>query len=112
MKNKYVIINKKEANDWCQIANLFIKSLFPYDSAIKQFNHLSSSERIQIRKKIEQCDETRKKMIPSDDQNKENWITNFMVDTHIIATEFTIDPLTVGLCIRPPCNANQKVIVK
>lgn len=112
MKNRCKIIDKKTADNWCATVNLFIQSLFPFENAIQQFNRLSSNDRIQIRKRVDNCDEIRRRMIPKEDQNNDNWITNFMVDTHIIATEFEINPLTVGLCINPPCNANQKVIVK
>ncbi len=35
-----------------------------------------------------------------------------MVDAHIVATEFDIDPLTVVMCINPPCKLNERVYVK
>lgn len=34
-----------------------------------------------------------------------------LVDTHIIATEFDIDPLTAIMCVKAPCKPNEKVVV-
>lgn len=34
-----------------------------------------------------------------------------LVDTHIIATEFDIDPLTAIMCVKPPCKANERVAI-
>ena len=112
MKTKTVIINDSKAYQWCTIANLFARSQFPFNQAIKQFNQLSSNERIEIKKKIEKYDEIRRMKIPRGEQNEEIWFMNFLVDLHIVATEYDIDPLTVALCIDPPCRIFEKVVVR
>ena len=32
-----------------------------------------------------------------------------MVDAHIIATEFDVDPLTAVMCVDPICKVNEKI---
>ena len=40
------------------------------------------------------------------------WEISVMVDAHIIATEYNIDPLTVIMCLNPICRSDEKIIVK
>ena len=42
----------------------------------------------------------------------DDWIIGTMVDAHIIATEYEIDPLTVILCTNPICKTNEKIILR
>ena len=36
------------------------------------------------------------------------WDILVMVDAHIIATEYNIDPLTVMMCLNAPCKNNER----
>ena len=42
----------------------------------------------------------------------EAWLTGIMVDTHIIAYNYNIDPLTAALCTNPICKPNERILVK
>lgn len=112
MKNNCIIISKNEAVKWYSIANLFAKSLFPFDQAIKQFNSLTAYERKDICYQFKKYDEKRQNKIPKDENVNSHWAMSLLVDSNIIATEFGIDPLTACLCIHPPCKNNQRVIIK
>ena len=112
MKTKIAIISNNKAYQWCTIANLLAKSQFPFSQAIKQFNQLGNNERIEIKKKIEKYDEIRRMKIPREDQDEVIWLMNSLVDLHIVATEYGIDPLTAALCINPPCRIFEKVVVR
>lgn len=112
MKNKYIIIGKKDALNWYLAANFFIRSLLPFEQAIKQFNSLTANDRNNIYRQFKNYDEKRKSKIPIDEDVNSNWALSVMVDANIIATEFNIDPLAAALCIDPPCNNHQRVIIK
>lgn len=112
MKNKCIIISRREANKWYNVANLFAKSLFPFNQAIKQFNNLTANERNSICCQFKEYDEKRKIKIPVDEDVNSNWEMSIMVDANIIATEFRIDPLTTLLCVNSPCKNYQRVIIK
>ncbi|MBR6506906.1 MAG: hypothetical protein IKT37_04815 [Clostridia bacterium] len=110
MKIKVSIKNKKDVSKWICVCNLMAKSMCDHNIAISQFNALSPSDRITIKKRLNECDEIRKTKIPNTEQDA--WIIGIMVDAHIIAYEYDIDPLTVLLCINPICKPNEKLIVK
>lgn len=110
MKNKITIKSKSEFNKWLDIANLFAKSICNYNVVLRQFNNLSSRERTEIKRQLNMCDEVRKTKIPPTDQNA--WIIGIMVDAHIIATQYDIDPLTVVSCLNPICKSNEKLFIR
>ena len=110
MKNRITIKSKAEFNKWLDIANLFAKSMCSYNEVLKQFNGLSSQERIEIKRQFDMCDEVRKTKISTTDQ--EAWILGIMVDAHIIATQYNIDPLTVVCCLNPICKSHERVVVR
>ena len=112
MKSKFKIISSDRADKWVLPANLFAKSQCPLPVVIKQFNALSSRQRNDIVKLFREYDEIRRAKIPKDDATDDAWITCVMVDAHIIATEYNVDPLTVIMCIGAPCKSNEKVVVK
>lgn len=111
MKNKVIFIPKSEFEKWILSANLFAQSLFPPNAALKQFNSLNAQQRNEIEKAFAECDKIRKIKIPKGESDLVLSLS-IMVDAHIIATEFDIDPLTAIMCIRPPCKANEIIFVK
>lgn len=108
MKNKTIIKSKDEFIKWISIANLFAKSMLSPNDALKQFNSLDSTQRIRIKKLFEEYDKIRRTKIPQGEIDSA-WELSVMVDAHIIATEFDIDPLTAVMCITPVCKANERV---
>ena len=110
MKTRVVIKNKKDVLKWLDACNLLARSMCNYDTVLSQFNSLSPNDRKTIKTLLNECDETRKKKIPNTEQ--EAWLIGIMVDAHIIACEYNIDPLTVMLCINPICKANERLICK
>lgn len=97
---------------WVQPINLFAKSLCPPKTAIKQFNSLSPKQRNDIANAFKGYDEIRRKKIPKEDATDDAYITCVMVDAHILATEYDVDPLTVLLCVGSLCKPNEKIVVK
>ena len=79
--------------------------------ALKQFNSLNASQRTNIKKAFEEYDQKRRIKIPKGEIDSA-WEISVMVDAHIIATEYNIDPLTVIMCLNPPCRSNERIVVK
>lgn len=111
MKNRYVVKKKQNFIKWTTIGNIFAKSLCPNEDILKQYNRLTSSQRIKIKQLFSQCDDIRRKKIPVDEASF-SWEIGIMVDAHIIACEYEIDPLTAVLCINPICKPNEKIFIK
>lgn len=110
MKVKISIKSKKDVVKWIELSNLMAKSMCDYETVISQFNTLSPSDKLIIKKRFNDCDEVRKTKIPKTEHDA--WLIGIMVDAHIIAYEYNIDPLTVLLCVNPICKPNEKLIVK
>lgn len=91
MKNKTIIKPKNEFVKWISIANLFAKSRISPNNALKQFNNLNSTQRIKIKQLFEEYDKIRRIKIPQGEVDFA-WELSVMVDAHIIATDFDIDP--------------------
>lgn len=111
MKNKTVFKTKAELRDWILCSNLFAQSYIYPKEALRQFNKLSSKERIKISRSFSNCDEVRRRNIPKG-EDEETFLLSVLVDSHIIATEFNVDPLTAIMCVRPICRSDEKIIVK
>lgn len=111
MKTNVKFLSTAEATKWITIANLFAQSLVPPQKALKQFNSLSANDKINIKAKFSEYDDIRRKKIPKGETDNA-WIISVMVDAHIIATEYNIDPLTGIMCLSPPCKPNEKIIIK
>ncbi len=111
MKNKVIIKSKREFEKWIYISNLFAKSLISPNEALKQFNNLSSSQKRKIKQSFDKYDKLRRIKIPKGEVDSA-WELSVMVDAHIIATEFNIDPLTVVMCLDSICKPNEKVVFK
>ncbi|HIT90415.1 MAG TPA: hypothetical protein IAC41_08370 [Candidatus Merdenecus merdavium] len=112
MKNNIKIISYKVAQKWILPANVFANSLISVENALLQFNRLKAKERLDIIKEMQEYDELRQKAINKDGESKEDWIICSMVDSHIMATKFDIDPLVVFMCIKAPCGINEMVVIK
>lgn len=111
MKNKYRIISKIDCKKWINVSNLFAKSLIDHNEALRQFNALSASKRVAIKKTFQEYDSIRRKKIPANEVDSA-WEISVMVDAHIIATENNIDPLTVIMCINAPCKVSEHLLLK
>ena len=95
---------------WTSLANSFANSLCSSSVALQQFNRLSSKDRTEIKKRFNECDIIRRTKIPKTDEDA--WLLGIMVDAHIIATEFGVDPLAVTMCLCAPCKPSERIIVK
>lgn len=111
MKNKIVFKSQKDFIKWITVSNIFAKSRIMPMAALKQFNSLTSSQRMNIKKSFEEYDKKRRIKIPKGEIDSA-WEISVMVDAHIIATENNIDPLTVIMCLTPPCKSNERIVVK
>lgn len=111
MKVKCRFISEAEFQKWIQISNLFAKSLIPPREALKQFNSLDSSQKNSVKRKFASYDDVRRKKIPKGESDSA-WETSVMVDAHIIATEFDVDPLTVVMCVATHYKLNECVYVR
>ncbi|MGN0524250.1 MAG: hypothetical protein ACI4IG_08250 [Eubacterium sp.] len=111
MKVKYRSISKFEIEKWITISNMFARSLCPMDIVIKQFNDLSYRKRKSIRELFNEYDSIRRKKIPNGEGDSA-WLDSVMVDAHIIATEYNIDPLTAVMCLKSICKDNEVIVIK
>lgn len=111
MKNKVVFKQKSEFGKWVTISNLFAKSLLSPNVALKQFNALTPIQRKEIANEFAKYDKIRRIKIPKGETDSA-WELSVMVDAHIIATEFGIDPLTAVMCLKPLCKANESILVR
>lgn len=111
MKTKCEIISKAKYTNWVKTSNVFAKSEIKSTEALKQYKALTVGERIAIKKEMTLRDEIRKNrsVEPMDTFAFE---LSVLVDMNIIATEYDIDPLTVAMCINPPCKISSNVFVK
>ena len=96
---------------WVAISNIFAKSRIMPIVALKQFNVLNATQRVNIKKTFDDYDQKRRMRIPEGEIDAA-WEISVMVDAHIIATEYNIDPLTVIMCQNPICRSDEKIIVK
>ena len=110
MKVKCAIKSKKDISKWIDISNTMARSMCDSKTIISQFNALSPSDKINIKERFNKCDEIRRTKIPTTEQ--EAWFLGIMVDAHLIAYEYNIDPLTAVLCVNPICKPNEKIFVK
>lgn len=110
MKTKIAIKSIQDISKWIEISNIMARSMCDPQTVLSQFNALSPTDRINIKKRFNKCDDIRRTKIPNTEQ--EAWLIGIMVDAHIIAYEYNIDPLTAVLCINPICKAEQKIFAK
>ncbi len=110
MKIKYITMSKPKFLALLKQYNFLAKSLCPYNIVLHQFNLLTPQMRREIKAKLELCDQIRKAKIPPNDGDAV--LTCIMVDAHIIACEYDIDPLTVIMCINLPCKINERILIK
>lgn len=104
------------ANDalrWYSIANVVAKSLMSQKEAVSQYNRLTPVQRSEIAQQFQRANELRHKRIRASDENATfRWETSIMVDAHIIAAEYNIDPVTVVMCFNSPCKNSENVFVR
>ena len=115
MKNKVKIITKEDLSTWIHTANYFAKSYESLEDVLSEFNCCPSHIRKGIRKTMAVFDDSRRKMIPTNlpkEELKQAYETSVFVDLNIVAAELNLNPLTVALCIKPPCKDNERVVVK
>lgn len=112
---KVIVLSKDKAAAWYNAANIFAHSQISQPEAIHMFNNLAPSIRLGIAKGLLDYDAARKNAFPSDmseDEKKIHHRTSVMVDSHILATDYSTDPVVILMCVDPPCKADQKVLVK
>lgn len=116
MSNKVVIKPKTEFTKWIAISNLFAKSRISPREALNQLNSLSPTQRTEIKKSFQRyaelCRNTLSRENLPKEELEENWKMFRMVNVHIIATEYDIDPLTVVMCAHPICRNNERVVFR
>ena len=106
-------LTPNDALKWYSISNMFAKSLLSQKEAILQYNRLTPAQRSEIAQRFQKADELRRKRIKASDENANSrWETSIMVDAHIIAAEYNIDPVIVVMCFNPPCKSNENVLVR
>jgi len=114
--NKVVIKPKAEFERWVTISNLIAKSRISHKEALNQFNSLNATQRIEIKKSFERYDELCRSTLSREnlpkDEYENTWEIFEMVNAHIIATEYAIDPLTVVMCTNPICRINERVFLR
>ena len=111
MKNKIVFKSQKDFVKWVTVSNMFAKSRIMPMVALKQFNSLEANQRTNIKKAFEEYDQKRRIKIPKGEIDSA-WTISVMVDAHIIATEYNVDPLTVIMCLNPHCKINERIVIK
>ena len=104
MKNKIVFKSQKDFVKWVTVSNMPMV-------ALKQFNSLKANQRTNIKKAFEEYDQKRRIKIPKGEIDSA-WTISVMVDAHIIATEYNVDPLTVIMCLNSPCKINERIVIK
>lgn len=97
-KIKFAKVKKKE----------LLQALYTYQ-IIKEFNELSFKQRKEIVREYTEMEETLKSKIVTKDEDL--YLTCSLVNLHIIASKYNIDPSTVCMCISPICKYNEKIIV-
>ena len=110
MKTKVVIKSKSDVHKWIETSNLFAKSLCEYNMVLRQYNELTLNERCSIRRQFQKCDEIRRKKIPSGEGD--DWLIGVMVDAHLLADEYSVDPLTVVMCSNPISKPYEIIVLK
>ena len=110
MKSKFVSKSKADVEKWIMIGNMLAKSLCPVNDVLRQYNRLTASQRMAIKRQFLEYDNIRQKKIHKE-ENSYTWEIGIMVDANILACEYDIDPLTVVLCINPICGPNERIIV-
>ena len=111
MKNKCEIISKTKYTNWVKTSNVFAKSEINSTEALKQYKALTVDERIAIKKEVASRDEIRK-IQSADTMDTSAYEMSVLIDLNIIATEYDIDPLTVAMCVNPPCKISSNIFVK
>ena len=107
-KCKVIFKSRAEVNKWINISNIFAKSMISADNALVQFNKLTPAQRLEIKNSFSKYDQIRRRKIPKGEMDSA-WALSVMVDAHIIATEFDVDPLTAVMCVDPICKVNEKI---
>ena len=70
MKIKYVLKSKADFQKWVTIGNVFAKSLCPVNEVLKQYNNLTASQRMAIKKQFSEYDDIRRRKIPKEEKEK------------------------------------------
>lgn len=110
MKTRIERISKDKLNKWITISNMFAKSVCPIETVIKQYNTLTAKNKADIKNEFSKYDEIRRKRIPKGETD-DTYLDSVLVDTHIIATEYNIDPLTAIMCVNAPIRFDKKIMV-
>lgn len=108
-KIKFAKVKKKELLQALYTYQIVSHSMQDSNIIIKEFNELSFEQRKEIVRKYTEMEETLKSQIVTKDEDL--YLTCSLVNLHIIASKYNIDPSTVCMCISPICKYNEKIIV-
>ena len=107
---KYVRISPKDINGILITCKTLSESLEMPNVIIRQFNSLTSVQRIAIATEWSKREAILKSRM--EHNNDDMYLTCSMVNLNIIAAKYNIDPATVCMTITHPCKPNCKILVK
>jgi len=107
---KYVRISPTTISGTLFACKTLSASLESPNVIIRQFNSLTSAQRTAILNECSKREAILKSKVESG--NEDMYLTCMMVDLNIVAAKYNINPATVCMCIKPPCKANQRILVK
>lgn len=108
-KMKFAKVRKNEMLQALVTYQIISHSLQDGKTIIKEFNDLSFIQRKEIAREYTEKEEILRKQIVTQDEDL--YLTCSLVNLHIIASKYNVDPSTVCMCISPICKLNEKIII-
>lgn len=110
-KIKHITLSKTKIEGLLFSCKTMSESLEDPKVIIHQFNMLTPKQRSAIlTEHIQRETKLKADLFPDNDENM--YLTCTMVNLHIIATKYNIDPATVCMCIARPCKNHEKILIK
>lgn len=110
MKIKYVRKTKSDIEYWMCSASILVKSKCFTRYILNEFNRLTSDQRNSIKAELEERCNILEKILPKEEREKSTSI--MLVDIHMLAYKYDVDPLTKALCEIPICRSYERIFVK
>lgn len=110
MKIKYVRKTKSDIEYWMCSASILVKSKCFTRYILDEFNRLTSDQRNSIKAELEERCNILEKILPKEEREKSTSI--MLVDIHMLAYKYDVDPLTKALCEIPICRSYERIFVK
>ena len=108
-------ISRNKAENWYVAAKLLAHSLLSLEEAIREFNKLSSKDRLDIQNAWKTLNEQRRIILKDVDkeEGEQFYFDLVFVDAHILATNYNTDPVVAAMCgVSPPYSLLNNVVVK